>query len=251
MHLSGYLFTALSFIKQPQKRKWIKLSYSLKNQLGLEIGGPSNFFSIGGYFPVYIFSKQVDVANFSDQTVWEGNIKEGMNYHYYKNKTGYQYIGEATDLSKIKDQQYNYLLSCHSLEHVANPLKALFEWRRVLQPNGKLILILPYKEFTFDHNRPFTNFAHLLKDYSDNVDEHDTTHFEEVLSLHDTTKDPGFISTEAFKERLSKNFENRCIHHHVFNGKLVTEMLNFAGFQVDHQDILSPFHLFTMATKKD
>jgi hypothetical protein len=39
------------------------------------------------------------------------------------------------------------------------------------------------KEFTFDIKRPYTNSQHLILDYQNNTDEHDTTHFEEVIQL--------------------------------------------------------------------
>ena len=247
MHLGSYLYTIVSFIKQTRKRKWIQLSKSLSQKNGLEIGGPSTFFSVGGYFPVYLFAKQIDVANFSTETVWEGNINEGMNYHYFKNKTGYQYIAEATDLKQINKEKYDFVLSCHSLEHVANPIQALFEWKRILKPNGNLILVLPYKENTFDINRAFTTFEHLIEDYNNKVNESDTTHFEEILALHDRKNDIGFISDEAFIERLQNNLTNRCAHHHVFSKEVVCKMLNYVGFNVIEQDIVPPFHLVTFA----
>jgi len=247
MQLSAYLYTAISYIKQPRKRKWIKLSKSLKNKQGLEIGGPSTLFALGGYFPVYIFAKQIDVANFSNNTVWEGSINEGMNYQYFKNKIGYQYIAEATDLKQINTNKYDFVLSCHSLEHVANPIQALFEWKRILKHEGNLILILPYKENTFDINRPFTTLEHLIEDYNNKVNESDTTHFDEILVLHDKKNDIGFISDESFKERLQHNLINRCAHHHVFSKEVVKGMLNYVGFNVIEQEIVPPFHLVTFA----
>jgi ubiquinone/menaquinone biosynthesis C-methylase UbiE len=36
------------------------------------------------------------------------------------------------------------------LEHLPNPLQAVFEIRRVLKPGGQLLLVLPWKDATFD-----------------------------------------------------------------------------------------------------
>lgn len=249
MRIFSILHTSISYIKQANKRKWIKLSRNLKGLNGLEIGGPSSFFNTGKHLPVYLFANRVDVANYSSETVWEGTISEGLNYNYTKGKKGYQYICEATDLNKIKNNEYDFILSCHSLEHVANPIKALIEWKRVLKPNGKLLLILPYKAFTFDSKRPFTTFQHILDDYNNGIGENDTTHFEEILALHDASKHPEFVSTEVFEELLSKNMENRCAHHHVFNEEVVREILKFAGFKVIEQEIIHNFHLTTFAER--
>ena len=251
MQILPLLHTSISYLKQPGKRKWINLARSLKGLTGLEIGEPSTFFHTGKHLPVYLFANRVDVANYSSETVWEGTIQEGLNYNYFNNKKGYQYISEATDLNKVKDNTYDFVLSCHSLEHVANPIKALLEWKRILKPNGKLILILPYKSSTFDSKRPFTTFKHLLDDYHNNISETDTTHFEEIVALHDTSKHPEFVSQAVFEQLLADNYKNRCAHHHVFNMEVVKEILNYAGFSVTEQEIIHHFHLTTFAQRNN
>ena len=150
---------------------------------GLEIGGPSKFFSKYGIFPIYEYAKRIDNINFSANTIWEGSITEGKVFKYSNSKeAGVQYVGEGSDLSKINNK-YDFILSCHSLEHIANPIKAIKGWINLLNPNGRLCLVLPDKRFTFDRNRPYTTFIHLLEDERLGVSEGDTTHFEEILNL--------------------------------------------------------------------
>jgi ubiquinone/menaquinone biosynthesis C-methylase UbiE len=172
-----------------------------------------------------------------------------MSYHYTDNKNGYQYISEASELDKIGNNKYDFLLSCHSLEHIANPVKTLKHWNKVLQNGGKIILVLPDKDFTFDHNRPYTNFEHLLQDFKAEIDEHDTTHFEEILRLHDVSKDKMINSREELKSRIRDNFSNRCVHHHVYSLHLIKELLNYCDFKVLYQQKAKPFHLVTVAEK--
>lgn len=222
----------------------------LKGKKGIEIGGPSSFFKVKGGMPVYLYAAQVDGVNFSNDTVWEGSIQKGYNYQYFDDKKGYQFIAEATDLKEVPDSAYDFALSCHSLEHVANPIKAVMEWKRVLKPGGLLILVLPEKVNTFDSNRPYTTLAHLLQDYKNNTDETDTTHFEEILNLHNYSRDIGTASKEEFNTRLQGNLVNRCAHHHVFSLEVTAEMLNYCGFSVKHQQQMHPFHLITIAEKK-
>jgi len=249
MKLQDYLTTAISYVIKPSKRKLIRLSRKRASQRGLEIGGPSAFFKVKSYFPVYVFAEQVDGVNFSNETVWEGQITEGYNYKYYDDKKGQQYIGEASELKNVPSGEYDFVLSCHSLEHVANPIKALKEWNRVLKNNGHLALVLPDKEFTFDDKRPYTTFEHLVGDYNSNITEDDRTHFAEVLALHDLKKDTGVTSFHELKERTENNFENRCVHHHVFSLEVIKKMLEYAGFKVIHQQKATPFHLVTFAQK--
>lgn len=196
MNLKDYLVTFLSYSLNKKKRKLIQWATKLSDKKGIEIGGPSAIFNVKGNFPVYLFANTIDGVNFSSKTLWESNLAEGLTYNYYKTKTGYQFIAEASDLQQIEDNKYDFLLSSHSLEHVANPIKALNEWNRIIKPGATLILILPNKEFTFDINRPYTSFNHLIEDFNKNVGEDDCTHFEEVLSLHDLSLDYGIDSIE-------------------------------------------------------
>lgn len=250
MSISNYIQTGISYILQPGKRRLIKLAKQLSGLKGLEIGGPSSLFSLRGYFPVYIFAKSVDGVNYSDETVWEGHLKEGKHYSYISGKLGHQYIAEATDLSAVKANTYDFVLSCHSLEHVANPIKALKEWHRILKPSGAIALVLPDKEFTFDRKRQYTTLSHLINDFNNNVDESDSTHFAEIIELHDLDNDTGVTSKEQLIERTKDNFENRCVHHHVFSLNLIKELLEYCDFQVTYQQKGHPFHLITYASKR-
>lgn len=245
-----FLTTLLSYTRQPQKRKLIREAFRSKDQYGIEIGGPSKFFGLKGGFPIYLFAKKIDGVNFSTKTIWEGQISEGDTYNYYDNKTGNQYIAEATELKSIADNTYDFILSCHSLEHVANPIKALMEWKRICNQGAMLVLVLPDKLHTFDVNRPYTSIAHLLDDYNKKIDEHDATHFEEIITYHDRSKDPGMKSSTEIADLLNSNYSTRIAHHHVFDEELVHNMLEFCGFTVYHQQKLNPFHLITLAYKK-
>jgi SAM-dependent methyltransferase len=248
MRTKDYLITLASSIAKPSKRKLIQYCEKFRFGKGLEIGGPSALFSLKGYFPVYLFAQQVDGVNYSNQTAWEGKITEGNSYHYH-NKIGYQFIREATDLTGIPGESYDFVLSCHSLEHVANPLKAVTEWNRVLKPGGYIVLVLPDKRHTFDVNRPYTTIEHLLQDYQQDTGEEDSTHFDEILALHEKTKDDGLSSSQALAERLADNVTHRYAHHHVFNFALIEEVLDYFSFRKIYQQEAPPFHLITIAQK--
>jgi len=237
-------------LRQPKKRILIKTAFDLKRKEGLEIGGPSAFFGLKSSLPVYLFAKKIDGVNYSSQTVWEGSLKQGETYNYYRDKIGTQYIAEATDLKDIPDEQYDFILSCHSLEHVANPIKALQEWKRVIKKRAVLILILPDKRYTFDVNRPYTSFDHLVDDYKAGTDEHDTTHFEEIIHYHDTQRDEGLRNESELKEKLKDNYSKRIAHHHVFNQGVVKKMLEYCGFTIKHQQETNSLHLITIAIKE-
>ena len=112
--------------------------------IGIEIGGPSVPFEL-----IYKISEQCDGVNYSVTTVWGDNSKK--EYEWEGKAIGKQIIAEATDLSRIPSNKYDFVLSSNNLEHVANPLKAIYEFIRVIKNNGIIILLLPDKNNTFDH----------------------------------------------------------------------------------------------------
>lgn len=204
------------------------------NKCGIEIGGPSKLFRTN--LPLYQAVKSLDGVNFSSTTVWEGHIESGAHYHYMEGRTGIQFISDATDLGGIRDATYDFLLSSNCLEHVANPIKALMEWRRILKPGGVMLLVLPNKAANFDHNRPTTSFAHLLDDFDNDTSEHDLTHLDEILALHDLSMDPPAGDLEHFRQRSLDNFANRTLHHHVFDLDVMAAMFGFLEFDILQQD---------------
>ena len=222
----------------------------LRERAGLEIGGPSKIFSRGGRFPVYPIAGRLDNGNFSPRTIWEGSIQEGRTYRYDQDRQpGYQYICEAVDLKSVASESYDFVLSSHALEHVANPLRALREWLRVLKEGGVLVLVVPHKDGTFDHRRPVTSLAHLVQDYERGTTENDLTHLPEILELHDLSKDTQAGTVEAFKERSSNNLTNRCLHHHVFDTKLIVKLLDHLGLQVCVIDPILPCDIISVSRK--
>lgn len=213
-----------------------------ENMKGIEVGGPSMAFR--AILPIYKFIASLDGVNFSNHTIWEGNISNNAEYRFSKNKAGKQYIAEASCLGQIESFNYDFLLSSNCLEHVANPIKALKEWLRVIKPGGTILLVLPKKESNFDHKREYTVFSHLLDDYENDKDETDMTHLEEILSLHDITRDYASGTFQEFKARSLNNFTNRCLHHHVFDSRLIEEMFDFLKIEIIRTDETSTDYIY-------
>jgi SAM-dependent methyltransferase len=237
-----YLHNTFNFfygLRIDNRKSYIGL---VKDKHGLEIGGPSPVFKY--LLPIYGSLKTLSFANFSKETIWEGNLSHDVNYH--KSKLGRQYICEATDLSQFDDNSFDFIISSNCLEHVANPLKAIFEWKRV--GSGNIILILPSKNNNFDHRRPVTKFDHILEDYNNDIDEHDLQALDEILELHDLSRDKPAGSFEEFKKRSLNNYENRCLHHHVFDPLLVEQIALFAGLKVITQGISPGNYIFLLRT---
>lgn len=72
------------------------------------------------------------------------------------------------------DESQDYVFTSHVLEHIANPIKAINEWFRVLKVGGYLILIVPHQylyekkkylpsKWNGDHKRFYTPYDLLLE----------------------------------------------------------------------------------------
>jgi SAM-dependent methyltransferase len=226
---------------------------ALRGRSGLEIGGPSEAFSSTGQLPIYTLLNSLDGCNFSSHTAWEGRINAGEGKYVWSSRrpTGRQYVLEASCLNGIGDRSYDCVLSCHCIEHLANPLAALKEWRRVLREDGYLVLVVPHRNGTFDRARPVTSFEHLLEDHMHDRGEDDLTHLEEALALHDYSLDVGARNRENFQRVCLANKENRRLHHHVFNTELVLRILDHANFRVVDVSAALPCHIIALAQKTE
>jgi len=230
---------------QSRVHRHFYLPYVL-NKKGLEIGGPSEVFRRRQPLDLYRSVGELDNCNFSRSTVW---AEQQDDYAFDAGKDpGKSIFCDGSELVSVEDGTYDFLLSSHNLEHFANPVKALKEWKRVIRPSGALILVLPDYKRTFDHRREPTSADHMLEDFERNIGEDDLTHVPEILEKHDLSMDPAAGSLEQFRQRSLGNFSNRCLHHHVFDRRNSSELLQRTGFNVRCVYLGLPCHICIVAT---
>lgn len=197
-------------------------TFAKKN--GVEIGGPSDIFS-----SIYDVVNSCDGVNFSNNTEWW--IGDDL-YFYGEKKLGKVVICDATHMDKIEDGKYDYCISSNNLEHIANPIKALYEMKRITCYGGVILMIVPMKSKCFDHNRDDTTFQHMVDDFKMDVKEDDLSHLDEIMEKHDFDMDRGCDGKREYFERAQNNVENRCLHHHVFSLKTLRNLYEYLGIEV-------------------
>lgn len=74
----------------------------------------------------------------------------------------YRDIEITNDISNIKDNSIDIIISNHCLEHIPYPIMALKQMKNKLKKNGKLILCLPIDDWRAQKKYDFKNINHHL-----------------------------------------------------------------------------------------
>lgn len=100
-------------------------------------------------------------------------------------------VARGDDLP-FEDNQWDFVINSHVLEHFYDPIKALKEWTRVVKPDGYIFMTIPHKMRTFDKDRERTALKELIDRHewtlqNPNVEKEDAHHSvwitEDVLEL--------------------------------------------------------------------
>ena len=83
-------------------------------------------------------------------------------------------VASGDDLP-FRDGAVDFVFSSHVIEHFADPLRALEEWRRVAR--RKVVLVIPHRDRTFDAARPLSTVQELLDRHSQGFTSEEDRHW--------------------------------------------------------------------------
>lgn len=133
-------------------------------------------------------------------------------------------------LGPFGDMSMDFVIMSHVIEHLANPVKAIREAFRVLAIGGRLMVVVPDRDFTYDCGREITSFEHLRDDYRNGVTENSDDHYLDFLKsagphvfLEPAEKLPGHIGFSRMRRE----------HAHVWTS------LSFQEFMARSLDLLA------------
>lgn len=212
---------------------------------GLEIGGPSERFRSGSICPAYGRLAACDAVQWRAATAWH-TLDEEAPYAPDGAPAGRLHVIAQEQLRGLPDAAWDVVLSSHVIEHFANPLAELAAWRRVLVPEGWLLMVAPHGAGTFDHRRPVTPLEHIVADRDAGIGEDDLTHLDETLRLHDRARDADDSPREEWEAARRDNVNTRLLHHHVFDGTALLRLLDRAGVQIHRVAVRHPHDLFVL-----
>lgn len=157
------------------------------------------------------------------------------------------YVADAANLSFAADETLGFVCSSHVLEHLANPLKAIAEWKRVIKKGGIIYAGVPDKRYTFDCKRPRTPLSHLIEDFEKDIDQADKTHVSEFLEKF-YESNPCHDGMEQRRENVRNNPESQ-VHHHVWITDDVKEIFEHMSLRIIYGPILHHGTIHIMAQK--
>lgn len=130
-------------------------------------------------------------------------------------------------LENIADGSLDFLVACHVIEHTRNPIGSIAAAWRKLKPGGRLVLVVPDKERTFDRARPVTTLEHLVEDHRDPRRDRDLAHYEEFYRLAQP------VSQNHLADTIRQKFaECYAIHYHVWTHDSFAQMLTHVVCEV-------------------
>lgn len=195
---------------------------TLSNLKGLEFGGPTElFWNPNCGMPLYKNVK-LDGANLIEDNFFQFSFSDEFDYSYGKGEQFSIDCSNEDSLSSI-EKKYDFIVTSHVIEHLANPIKAIRLWKRLLKKDGYILSIIPDYLNCFDRNRPLTTLEHLIDDFANNTEESDCTHIEEQKKLHDWSCG----GHKDFYNLCEENEKTRVVHHHTFN-LITSELLMYA-----------------------
>lgn len=140
-------------------------------------------------------------------------------------------LDDAEVLGTVSDSSQDFVIANQVIEHMRDPLSTLENWIRVLKCGGILFLAAPDRDFSFDHNRPLTQFSHLVRDSelpkdSDEAKKRDFEHFKE-FALEVSCKTFSACKKGEVLQFAQQLWErNYSIHFHVWNSKSFFEFVD-------------------------
>ena len=109
--------------------EWLKIIEELQGKNGLEFGGTTELFEEPRHKMLLYPHVTMDGAN-----IFDDNHFNELNGNLFKHRygSGFRFNCDASDEEGIKaiGKQYDFVVTSHVIEHIANPIKAINIWKK-------------------------------------------------------------------------------------------------------------------------
>ena len=131
------------------------------------------------------------------------------------------HVADGSTLDGIDDESADFVIACHVLEHVPDPVAGLENLVRVVRDDGTVLIVLPDGRLTFDRHRALTSTGHVLRDHTSGPQVSERDHYLEWA------RDIEGLDGAAAARRASEFERDDARHHfHVWDLERFLELLN-------------------------
>ncbi|AFZ20919.1 class I SAM-dependent methyltransferase [Allocoleopsis franciscana] len=112
-------------------------------------------------------------------------------------------------------KKFDYVVLCHVIEHIPNPIGYIEDLQKLLKPGGTILIACPDKRRTPDASRPSTTIEHLINDYYNDFNYPSLEHILEFAKAwSDEIRQKSLESATEFYEWGRQNFESGLADAH-------------------------------------
>lgn len=118
------------------------------------------------------------------------------------------------------DKKFDYVVLCHVIEHIPNPIGYIEDLQKLLKPGGIILIACPDKRRTPDASRPSTTIEHLINDYYNDCTYPSLEHILECAKAwSEELNQKSVESAKAYYQWGCENFESGLAdaHCHVWS----------------------------------
>ncbi|HVT72409.1 MAG TPA: methyltransferase domain-containing protein [Lacunisphaera sp.] len=133
-------------------------------------------------------------------------------------------------LAPFADASLDFVVCCHVLEHLKNPIKAVGEILRVLRHGGRAALAVPDRDHTFDRHRPLTGWATLELIHAAGTSEPSVEDYMDIVRhVHPQMLAVGEDERRGYLEHLRRRRE----HLNVWDSRTFPDFLDRCRSRLD------------------
>ena len=131
-------------------------------------------------------------------------------------------LDDGETLFKLKNEEYDFVIANHFLEHCQNPIYTIKNILRVVKRGGVIFMAIPDKRYTFDKDREVTTSEHLIKDFENGSSNSEEFHYYDFVSK--TSHGKGKTEEEITVKINELKERNFSIHFHVWDHQAMLDM---------------------------
>lgn len=150
--------------------------------------------------------------------------KPGDSRYYQDKNIDFVTIKYQTSLDNmdcIANNSLDFVIACHVIEHVRNPLLAIEKVWNKLKSGSKFVLVIPHRNLTFDSKRSITPLEHIIEDYSNFVVERDILHYVDFFTNAFPVNNLYHVILESYEN------PNTDIHFHTWDERSFSLMIDY------------------------